>query len=125
MKPDIVFFGERLPSRFFELSEKDFAECDLLIVIGTSLTVQPFASLVDNVSSRTPRILINMTKCGLQSRYAQLLGLGGGGLKYDDEDNYRDVMCQGLCDEKCIEFAEKLKWKEDLDKLISSLEAGK
>lgn len=49
VKPDIVFFGEGLPERFFRLTESDFDECDLLIVIGTSLVVQPFASLVGEI----------------------------------------------------------------------------
>ena len=47
VKPDIVFFGENLPSRFFSCVEKDFRKCDLLIILGSSLTVQPFASLID------------------------------------------------------------------------------
>ena len=47
VKPDIVFFGENLPSRFFQLLPDDFRRCDLLIIFGTSLAVQPFASLVD------------------------------------------------------------------------------
>ena len=38
MKPDIVFFGEQLPERFY-MFEKDFAEASLLIVMGTSLEV--------------------------------------------------------------------------------------
>ena len=38
--------------------------CDLLIIMGTSLAVQPFASLVDHVSKTTPRLLINREKCG-------------------------------------------------------------
>ncbi len=46
IKPDIVFFGESLPQRFFQLVQQDFQQCDLLIIMGTSLTVQPFASLV-------------------------------------------------------------------------------
>ena len=46
MKPDIVFFGESLPDRFWEAAETDFPAADLLIVMGTSLVVQPFASLV-------------------------------------------------------------------------------
>ena len=37
-KPDIVFFGEDLPQRFYEL-EDDLRQCDLLIVAGTSLQV--------------------------------------------------------------------------------------
>ena len=44
---DIVFFGEQLPERFFRLRFDDFNSCDLLIVMGTSLKVQPFASLCD------------------------------------------------------------------------------
>jgi len=47
VKPDIVFFGENLPSRFFSCVEKDFPKCDLLIILGSSLAVQPFASLID------------------------------------------------------------------------------
>ncbi len=35
-----------LPGRFAELTETDFPKCDLLIVLGTSLVVQPFAGLV-------------------------------------------------------------------------------
>ena len=46
VKPDAVFFGEPLPRRF-RLVDEDFPRCDLLIILGTSLVVQPFASLVD------------------------------------------------------------------------------
>lgn len=37
--------------RFYELSENDFRLCDLLLVMGTSLQVYPFAGLVDKVLS--------------------------------------------------------------------------
>lgn len=47
VKPDIVFFGEMLPDRFHRLVERDFREADLLIIMGSSLVVQPFASLID------------------------------------------------------------------------------
>jgi len=46
VKPDIVFFGENLPDRFWNHLDTDFPEADLLIVMGTSLVVQPFASLI-------------------------------------------------------------------------------
>ncbi|EDV29569.1 uncharacterized protein TRIADDRAFT_52084 [Trichoplax adhaerens] len=59
IKPDIVFFGENLPKRFYKLYKKDIAGCDLVIVMGTSLQVEPFASLVDKIPQRTPRVLIN------------------------------------------------------------------
>jgi NAD-dependent SIR2 family protein deacetylase len=32
-----------------------------LIVIGTALAVQPFASIVDEVDDKVPKVLINMT----------------------------------------------------------------
>lgn len=47
VKPDIVFFGEQLPSRFHNFIDHDFKNADLLIVMGSSLVVQPFASLID------------------------------------------------------------------------------
>ena len=47
VKPDAIFFGEAVPPRFRQLADEDFSRCDLLIILGTSLVVQPFASLVD------------------------------------------------------------------------------
>ncbi|KAK9729773.1 Sir2 histone deacetylase Hst2, variant 2 [Basidiobolus ranarum] len=65
IKPDITFFGETLPKRYHECIEEDFDHCELLIVIGTSLKVQPFASLIDRVGSHVPRLLINRELCGV------------------------------------------------------------
>merc|ERR1712013_174304 len=67
VKPDIVFFGENLPERFFKCVREDFKQCDLLIVLGTSLVVQPFASLIDRVGPHCPRLLINMEKLGCRT----------------------------------------------------------
>lgn len=39
VKPEIVFFGESLPEKFFA-HLGDLASCDLLLVFGTSLKVQ-------------------------------------------------------------------------------------
>ncbi|KAK5985746.1 NAD-dependent protein deacetylase [Trichostrongylus colubriformis] len=49
VKPDITFFGENLPKRFFQCAITDFPRCDLLLIMGTSLVVQPFASMVNEV----------------------------------------------------------------------------
>lgn len=43
MKPDIVFFGEGLPESFHSAMAQDKSQCDLLIVIGSSLKVRPVA----------------------------------------------------------------------------------
>ncbi|XP_053923783.1 NAD-dependent protein deacetylase sirtuin-3, mitochondrial isoform X4 [Cuculus canorus] len=63
VKPDIVFFGEELPQRFL-LHLTDFPMADLLFVIGTSLEVEPFASLAGAVRSSIPRVLINRDLVG-------------------------------------------------------------
>ena len=42
---DVVFFGESLPPRFME-HFFDIAEADLVIIMGTSLKVYPFTSLL-------------------------------------------------------------------------------
>ncbi|XP_068964077.1 NAD-dependent protein deacetylase sirtuin-3, mitochondrial isoform X2 [Petaurus breviceps papuanus] len=63
IKPDIVFFGEQLPQRFF-LHMADFPMADLLLIIGTSLEVEPFASLSQASRRSVPRVLINRELVG-------------------------------------------------------------
>ncbi|KAM4630161.1 NAD-dependent protein deacetylase sirtuin-3, mitochondrial isoform 2-T2 [Polymixia lowei] len=63
VKPDIVFFGEELPQHFFKYI-KDFPLADLLIIMGTSLEVEPFASLAGAVRGSVPRLLINRDLVG-------------------------------------------------------------
>lgn len=58
-KPEIVFFGEELPDDFHESIEADRHNCDLLIVIGSSLKVKPVAMIPNLISSHVPQILIN------------------------------------------------------------------
>lgn len=58
VKPDIVFFGEKLPIDFFKKSNL-LKYVDLAIVMGTSLVVFPFASLVSMIPKEVPIVLIN------------------------------------------------------------------
>lgn len=59
MKPNIVFFGEVMPNRFSRLVHIDVASCDLVVVLGTSLLVDPVASIPNWVKSDVHRLLIN------------------------------------------------------------------
>lgn len=59
MKPDIVFFGEGLPDTFHEAMAADKSECDLLLVIGSSLKVRPVALIPSSLPAHVPQILIN------------------------------------------------------------------
>ena len=54
VKPDVVLFGESLPGDFWK-SFTDFPKCDLLIIMGTSLQVYPFAYLATKVGFNVPR----------------------------------------------------------------------
>ena len=71
-------------------------QADLLIVIGTSLKVHPFASLTGMVPKECPRILINMEPAG------------DIGMRPDD------VVLLGRCDEIIQELARELGWEEEL-----------
>lgn len=117
VKPDIVFFGENLPVRFFTSMKMDFPRCDLLIVMGTSLQVQPFASLVSRVSKSCPRLLINMEKTGQADPMLGMLGFGGG-MDFDSDKAYRDVAHISTCDEGCLALADLLGWKAELEELV-------
>ena len=117
VKPDIVFFGEALPEAFFVGMGTDFPKADLLIVMGSSLTVQPFCSLVDKVKDTVPRLLINREKV-----HEDIVGVGYG-FDFDSDNKYRDVALLGDCDEGCLQLAELLGWKEELLELVKTEQA--
>ncbi|KIY73645.1 NAD-dependent deacetylase sirtuin-2 [Cylindrobasidium torrendii FP15055 ss-10] len=98
VKPDIVFFGESLPEEFTQ-SVPEVAQADLLIIIGTSLTVYPFAALAGMPPSTCPRVLINLEKVG---NIGSRLG---------------DVILLGKCDDIVRELARELGWEKELDDL--------
>jgi NAD+-dependent protein deacetylase sirtuin 2 len=116
VKPDIVFFGESLPRRFFDLSNQDFGKCDLLIIMGTSLTVQPFAGLINRVGRSVPRVLINREKVAQADPRLAALGVGSG---LDFNAGIRDVPVLGDLQGNIEKFAELLGWSEDLSKLVT------
>lgn len=45
IKPNIVFFGEQLPTHALSMAESHAQKADLIIVLGTSLTVYPAANI--------------------------------------------------------------------------------
>lgn len=68
----MVLFGEGLPSVFYK-KIPEFWNCDLLIILGTSLAVQPFASLAKRVPNSCPRLLINRDEIESESGMSGLL----------------------------------------------------
>jgi len=92
VKPDIVFFGEELPSIFVDHINPDMDDCDLLIVMGTSLLVAPVASIPNWVGEKVPRVLINRDLVGSFATAARRA-------KQNPEFLSRDVFAQGDCDD--------------------------
>ncbi|XP_033165954.1 NAD-dependent protein deacetylase Sirt2 isoform X2 [Drosophila mauritiana] len=119
VKPDIVFFGENLPKRFYSSPDEDFEDCDLLIIMGTSLEVQPFASLVWRPGPRCIRLLINRDAVG-QASSALFMDPNTRSLLFDKPNNTRDVAFLGDCDAGVMALAKALGWDKELEQLITS-----
>lgn len=86
-------------------------EADLLLVLGTSLTVHPFAGLPDLAPVEVPRVLFNMER------------VGSLGSQPDD------VLELGDCDTGVRKLADALGWREELEtewrKLVGDEEADR
>ncbi|KAJ3558689.1 hypothetical protein NM688_g767 [Phlebia brevispora] len=105
VKPDIVFFGESLPARFHKTIGL-LRSADLLIIMGTSLKVHPFATLTQLVPESCPRVLINMDPAGdIGTRPDDVVLLG------KTDDVVRDL---------CKELGED--WVDELDALWDETE---
>ncbi|KPJ99618.1 MAG: hypothetical protein AMJ60_04415 [Desulfobacterales bacterium SG8_35] len=57
LKPDIIFYDERIPDKTLYQTEKMLASADLLLVAGTSCQVQPAAGIPFIVHNRGGRII--------------------------------------------------------------------
>lgn len=110
VKPDIVFFGEKLPWEFHAKSELA-SYADLLLVMGTQLAVYPFSSLIDIVSPEAVRVVIN--KNNLKSY------LNCNFLFNTEDGKKRDVFFEGCTDQILGKLCQLAGWSNELNKLIS------
>ncbi|WXG43647.1 MAG: NAD-dependent deacylase [Promethearchaeati archaeon SRVP18_Atabeyarchaeia-1] len=61
LKPDIVLFGEPLPPLIFQEATKKSMECDVMLIVGSSLVVYPAAVLPKLAKDNGAKmILVNM-----------------------------------------------------------------
>ena len=58
IRPDVVFFGESLPAEALEEASRASLECDVFIVVGSSLVVQPAAQLPILAKQRGAQLII-------------------------------------------------------------------
>ncbi len=69
LKPNAVLFEEQLPLHIWRKAEQACRDCDLLIVIGSSLEVMPVAGLPMHViERRRPLIMVNYTETYIDVR---------------------------------------------------------
>lgn len=113
VKPGVIFFGENLPSKFFKSLRYDIPKCDLLLILGTSLKVYPFASIVKSVSKKIPRCLINNTLPDVFESEL-LCDISNSEYIFSGNQYQRDVTYIGDCDKGCIELAKALGWEDEL-----------
>ena len=123
-KPNVVFYGESLPSRFFEKLQECKDDIDCIIIMGTSLKVQPFASIPYLTNPRADIIVFNMESVG-EFRYNRLY--------------HNSLFIQGKTDESIIkllkesnmldefkefmnkEYKEEFKDENEIEKLIGEM----
>lgn len=75
MKPDITFFGEKLPDDFFQrFTDRDVKTVDLVVVIGTSLKVAPVSEMPNHLPHQVPHIFISREPIEHVNFDIQLLG---------------------------------------------------
>lgn len=100
IKPDVTFFGESLPKKFFEAKQEDLCETnnssrvDLIIVMGTSLQVQPAADLISKLEMAHPEcpiLLVNNTN------------------SYPNADLWIKEDCESVSKKMLAQFAEEEK----------------
>ena len=119
VKSKIVFFGE--PVDLGDTS--DLEEADLLIIMGTSLQVMPFAGLIGKVNPLCPRLLLNRELVGTPDQEGVLFFPSDAGLRVGMDDNYRDVFEEGDCDESVDRICRDLGWDKELSQQYREMQA--
>jgi NAD-dependent deacetylase len=76
LRPAVVWFGEALPQHVWSEAQRVCSELDCLLVVGTSATVYPAASLIeDAVAAGSAIISINTEPSGsFGAEHIELVG---------------------------------------------------
>jgi NAD-dependent deacetylase sirtuin 2 len=127
VKPDVMFYGEDFEPAFYEALENDFRTCDLLIVMGTSMVVDPFdETVLEWVPSEVPRVLINRQVC---QTFREKIEMVDGEIvdrateeerakfRFGHKLNRRDIFLEGDCQEMVLRLVDAIGWRAELDGL--------
>lgn len=105
VKPNIVFFGEELPSKFTTTLLQVW-QADLCLIMGTALAVAPFNMIPKLVPLRVPKVLFNMQNTKETGRIDFT------------EPNRKRLFVQGKCDETIRKLAVDCGWEADFDQVL-------
>jgi len=79
LKPDIVLFGERLPDKVFSEAASRAENCDLFIVVGSSLIVYPAALLPSYATDAGAElIIINLSETPMDPQASIIINAKAG-----------------------------------------------
>lgn len=109
MKPATVLYGRSLPNVFEKCLVEDKDDIDLLIVMGSSLTVSPANFVVQAVRPDCVRVIINKEIVGENL-----------GICYDSSSE-RDIFIEGSCDSSCMSLLCALDWMNNIDQVRCKL----
>lgn len=87
IKPDVVFFGENLPDAFYRIMENP-PPCDLILIMGTSLNVQPASLFALDMAAKVPSLLVNLEATEYDHKMDIVL--------YSDLDFFADYIMKNL-----------------------------
>ena len=119
VKPNIVLFNEGIPYGAIASAAVDFPRADLLLCIGSTFQVFPFAGLAAKVDDCVPRVLLNMEKVASGGPSADAFGSTAKLFRFNDDDNSRDVFVGGACDRSIETLADRVGWGDRLRSLFA------
>ena len=116
VKPIVIFYGQALPMSFF-LSFCGIYFSDLSFIMGTSLKVYPFSSLVYKLPKKSWRILINKEEAGDDYETNRL----------DFHNEYKkDLFLRGNADDVIVKLVKDVGWEDEFNnycqEILSKLE---
>ena len=103
-KPNVVFYGEDLSEDFYRKVEES-RDCDLVIIMGTSLQVYPFAEIPELLNIESWKVVFNKDKVG-PFLYEYL--------------SSNTIFIQGTTDNSVLTFLKDLDLLDDFKKYLGS-----
>lgn len=110
VKPAVVLFGQPIADSFSGDCAGDLPTADLLLVMGTSLTVPPVDTVPKLVGSKCMRVVVNGTRVGDRL-----------GMVFDAPEARRDLLLKGNIDDVVVDLAGRLGWLDELGKRTETM----